>query len=83
MGYFEEILVNGFSDIFGLSDIIGLVLIAFFVGFVTVQNTRMDHKAAVLIPVLFLATPFFSWLTILLAIGGGLLFYFIAKRWFN
>jgi predicted branched-subunit amino acid permease len=61
--------------------ILGLILLAFFVGYVLLQNTRMDAKVVILAPVCVLAMLFIpSLIWFLLAMFGVFILYKVLKR---
>jgi len=81
--YFEIVISEGMTNILGGPELAGIIFIAFFLGFVTIQNTRIDHKLAIITPVMILSIVFFNWFAILLAFLGGFVFYLALKRWFG
>jgi hypothetical protein len=64
----ETFIGEGITQIVGSMPILGIFFIAFFVIFTMLQNTRIDGKMAILIPVLFMAGAFFDFMIYLLVI---------------
>lgn len=60
-----------------------ILLVGFFLAFVSFQNIRVEGKVVVLIPALILATVYIGWLFTLIALGVGVLFYLALGRLFN
>jgi len=79
----EDIIGEGFSNVIGDPTIIGLVFLGFFVGFVFLQDTRMDLKVAIIIPVCLLAMVWLPWFGILIALAVGALAYLALMKFIN
>jgi len=77
---FEQIIGDGFDDVFGNHDIIGLIFIGFFAVFVMLQDTRFDVKVLIMIPAMALAMIYISWFTIVIAIALAVIVLLAARK---
>ena len=65
----ENIIGGGLMMILGNSALIGVLVLAFFGGWVLLANTRADVKALVIFPALILAAALWPPLLLLYALG--------------
>ena len=85
--YLERFLSSSFGVMIGNDEygqaFLAILCIGFFFTFVSFQNTRIEGKAAVLIPALLLTAVFVGWLLTLIALGLGVLFYIALSKIMN
>lgn len=79
-GYIEEFIGQGFSSVIGDPNLMGIIFLGFFAGFVMLQGTRLDGKVAILVPASLLALIFIPWLAVLLALAVGVLIYLAMRK---
>lgn len=85
--YLESFVSAPFSSVFGNTEIgksiTAILIIGFFLAFVSLQNIRIEAKAVVIVPALLLASAYIGWLLSLVALGVGIIFYIALSRLFN
>lgn len=81
--FLENYAGNGVGGVVGDPSILGILFIGFFSAFVMLQDTRLDGKLVVLVPVLILATVFIPWLSVLIALGLGAIVYIALMKLIN
>jgi len=59
--------------------LVGILFIAFFCAFLFLQNTRVDFKLMIIVPLVILSMAWFSWFYIILMMIGGYLAYRVIK----
>jgi hypothetical protein len=81
----EALIYNGFDSIIGGNmAIMGLLVLAFFGGFVLLQGTRTDVKALILVPAFVLSMAFLTGdFIILTLVALALLLMFALNRLFG
>jgi prepilin signal peptidase PulO-like enzyme (type II secretory pathway) len=80
----EEIINEGFMDVFGNPIFLGLFLIGFFVALVFITRQRLDMALLILIPAFILGMAFIpSDLVILVAIGVAVIVYLAIMKFMN
>ena len=80
MVFLEDFFGSGFYSILGDAALEGVVLLTFFGGFVLLQNTRLDHKVAIMVPATILSCLFIPWLGALLALILGFIGYLAVMK---
>lgn len=82
--YLERFVSTSFGKMMGNDEFgqafLAILCIGFFFTFVSFQNTRVEGKAAVLIPALLLTAVFVGWLLTLIALGLGVLLYLALSK---
>ena len=82
--YMERFLSSSFGTMIGNDEygqsFLAILCGGFFFVFVSFQNTRVEGKAAVLIPAFLLAAVFVGWLLTLIALAIGVLFYIALSK---
>jgi len=85
--YLERFVSTSFGRMMGNDEFgqafLAILCIGFFFVFVSFQNTRVEGKAAVLIPALILTAVFVGWLLTLIALGLGALLYLALSKIIN
>jgi hypothetical protein len=81
--FFEEIIGNGFMSVVGDQTIIGLLLLAFFGGFLLLQDTRLDVKVMIMVPVLLLTMTYISFFNVVVALILSVLAYLALMKVIN
>ena len=70
-----NMFATGAITIVGDPIILGVLIFAFFAIFVLLQNTRLDHKVAILVPASFLSLAFVPILSIVVGLAFGIILY--------
>lgn len=85
--YLERFVSTSFGRMIGNDEFgqafLAILCIGFFFVFVSFQNTRVEGKAAVIIPALLLTAVFVGWLLTLIALGLGVLLYLALSKIIN
>jgi hypothetical protein len=85
--YLERFVSSSFGALIGNDEygqpFMAIIVGGFFFVFVSFQNTRVEGKAAVLIPAALLAAVFVGWLLTLIALAVGVLFYMALSKIMN
>jgi len=68
-------LASQFGTMIGDPLLMMILFIGFFIIFVMLQNTRLDGKIVILIPVLMLSMIFVSWMIVVVAFIVGIVIY--------
>lgn len=80
---FESFISNGLFSIVGDPGILGILIIAFFSGFVFIAPTHPSFKALIIGGAVILASPFLPGAAIFFGIIGGLIIWFAGSRMFS
>jgi uncharacterized membrane protein len=70
------------NDEFGQA-FVAIIVFSFFFVFVSFQNTRIEGKAAVLLPAILLTAVFIGWIVIIVAIIVGIVLYVSLSKILN
>lgn len=81
--YFENVIGEGANQVVGDPLVMGLMFLGFFMAFIMLQNTRLDHKIMVLVPASILAMVWIPWFSIVLALVGGGMMYLVVMKFTN
>ena len=81
--FFEEVIGNGFTSIVGDQTMIGVLLLAFFGGFLLLQDTRLDVKILIMVPALLLAMTYISFFNVVVALILAVLVYAALMKFLN
>lgn len=81
--FLESFIGNSMGQILGIPEIAGILVLAFFTIIVLVQGTRLDGKLCIVIPAVFLASAFISWIIIPIGVFLGFILWFAFKRLFG
>lgn len=74
----------GIGQAFGTdATFLGFLLIGIFALWLVIGNTRIDHKAAIFIPVCLLAGAFISWIVLIMALIVGAILALLVLKFFN
>jgi predicted branched-subunit amino acid permease len=79
----EEYIANGFLTIVGDPMYIGFLVLAFFAGFVLLQNVNTTQKIAILVPAGILAAAFIPFFLVFVALISAALVYLGIMRLTN
>jgi len=81
--FIEELIGSGVGVITGNDTLLGIIFLGFFTAFVLLQNTRLDGKLVVLVPISILSLVFIPMLAFLLALGFGFILYLAVSKFAN
>lgn len=81
--WLEELFYNSFLSIFGDPIYIGLCVLAFFTGFVFMQNVNTTQKISIIVPASLLAGAFIPFGGVISGLLIGVFLGFLAMRLFN
>lgn len=81
--FLETFLGNALGPTFGMPEITAIAVLAFFTIIVMVQGTRLDGKLCIVVPAVFLAAAFISWIVIPIGVFLGFIMWFAFKRLFG
>ena len=80
----EEIINEGFMDIFGNPIFIGLFVIGFFVALIFITRQRLDMALLILIPAFIIGMAFMpTELVLLVALGVAVIVYLAIMKFMN
>ena len=82
-GTLETMFFDGFFSVAGDLIVLGIITFVFFLAFVIVQNTRLDHKVAILVPASFLALAFAPIFTFVVALVFAFMLYLVITKIMN
>lgn len=71
----EGLMYNGMLEAVGDPIYIGLLVLAFFVGFVILQNTSLPLKLLISVGAVFLASAFIPFFGLLIGLIAGVILY--------
>ena len=77
----ETVIYESAMSIVGDPTYLGLLVLGFFFGFVTLQNVRTDVKVLIIVPAFFLALGFVPWFKALIIVVLGVLLFLGLSRW--
>jgi len=80
VGFIEQTIADGFTQVVGDPFISGLMFIGFFAAFVMLQGTRLEGKIVVLVPVLFLSLVFAPIMLVIVVLGLAFVIYMVLRR---
>lgn len=70
----EQLMADSAKNyVFGGTEMIGVMILAFFTGFVMLQPTRMEVKMMIMLPAAIMSAAFLPILRIPIALGFGIL----------
>jgi hypothetical protein len=81
--FFEEIIGNGFTSVVGDQTMIGVLLLAFFGGFLLLQDTRLDVKILIMVPVLLLTMTYIDIFNVVIVLVLTVLAYLALMKVIN
>lgn len=79
----EDLMFQGAMDIVGDPVFLGILVMAFFFGFVMFQGLRFEAKAMFIIGGSLLAIAFIPVLAVIIGFGVGILVYLALNKVFN
>ena len=81
--FLENFTGDLITQMIGSPEIVGILVLAFFTIIVLVQGTRLDGKLCIVVPAVFLAAAFISWIVIPIGVFLGFILWFAFKRLFG
>ena len=61
----------------------GIMFLGFFLAYMVLQNTRVETKAVILIPVFILSAVFFNWMLVMVAIVASFIMFLALNKGLN
>ena len=80
LNFFGDSIANCTSYYVGDATLLFLLFIGFFVAYTVLQNTRIDAKLVVLVPIFILSATFFNWILVMVAMIASFLLFLALNK---
>ena len=80
LNFFGDSIASCTNYYVGDATILFLMFIGFFLAYTLLQNTRIDAKLVILIPIFILSATFFNWILVMVAMVASFLLFLALNK---
>ena len=83
LNFMGDSIANCTGQYIGDIGLLFMFFVGFFLAYTVLQNTRIEAKLVIMIPILVLSSVFFNWMLVMVAMGASLLLFLAISRFQN